>query len=106
MRGAFCCGLLLLSSPAAAGLADEPDDLLRQALYLAASLKDGTNVRISFYGQLRRGLQPVEGFGDRGVRHPQMLDDLTQAVPVRERLEDRHHAGHFRGSGMRASAAA
>ena len=92
MRGAFCCGLLLLPSPAAAGLADEPDDLLRQALYLAASLKDGPNVRISLYVQLRRGLQPVEGFGDRGVRHPQMLGDLTQAVPVRERLEDRHDA--------------
>ena len=89
MRGAFCCGLLLLPSPAAAGLADEPDDLLRQAIYQATSLKDGPNVRISFYGQLRRGLQPVEGFGDSGVRHAQMLGDLAQAVPVRERLQDR-----------------
>jgi NADPH:quinone reductase-like Zn-dependent oxidoreductase len=35
---------------AQAGLADEPDDLLRQALYLEASLKDGPNVRISLYG--------------------------------------------------------
>ena len=35
---------------AQAGLADEPDDLLRQASYLEASLKDGPNVRISLYG--------------------------------------------------------
>jgi len=30
-----------------------------------------------------------QGFGDRGVRHAQMLGNLAQAVPVRERLQDR-----------------
>jgi hypothetical protein len=39
---------------------------------------------------------PVEGFGDRGVRHPQVLGDLTQAVPIRHRRHDSRDAGLVR----------
>ena len=49
----------------------------------------GRGALSSLYRQLcyRRGLlHPVECFRDRGVRHPQMLGDLAQAVAVRHRL--------------------
>ena len=37
-------------------------------------------------------LHPVEGFRDRGVRHAQVLGNLTQAVPIRHRRQDSRDA--------------
>jgi hypothetical protein len=45
-----------------------------------------------------RVLLPVEGFRDRGVRHAQVLGNLTQAVPIRHRRQDSRDAHPVRVS--------